>query len=487
MSAFFRRVVGAAGWPGWWAVAAIAGLAVRARHLLHNHSYWYDEAYLLLNLFSRSYAEMLGRFEMDQVVPPGFACAERAAYDLLGPAEWAMRLPAFLAGLAALGLMAALGRRVLAPPVAWLPLAFVALSRHALTHAVEVKPYAGDLAVAAAVLLAVAGVAGGAGRWAVGLLLAAAAVGPWVSFPAVFVLAGAGAALITWAAEGDRRRWGLFAVFAGLAGASAAGVWFAHARHQGSPTLHEFWGPKGMGGFPDLTDPLAAAVWPLKAGINVGNYGTRDMGAVLLILAGVGLAAAARRNRPLAAALVVPAALAVAAAYLGKYPLAERTGMFLLPSLWLAAALGIETLIRRYAAAVPAVALLPVVVLASDAVVLAGHLVAPPTYPECREAFARVRAERQPGDMLWASAPEVYRVYYGPADPVYGHLQFPAEWEAAARAAPRVWVVTQFPSDHPSSVELATRLTRAGHARGAVIPFWGVRVERWERVCPESQ
>src|SRR5579883_1347800 len=358
MTTLLRRIVGAAGWPGWWAVAAAAGLAVRVRHLAHNHSYWYDEAYLLLNLFRRSYADMLGRFDLEQVVPPGYAWAERAAYDLLGPAEWAMRLPAFAAGLAALGLMAALGRRVLAPPAAWLPLAFTAFSRHALTHAAEVKPYEFDLAVAAAVLLGVANLSGPGRRRAAGLLLGLAAVGPWVSFPAVFALAGAGAALVLDARAGGGRRWWLAAGFAGLAAASAAGVWVTHARHQGSPALHDFWGPKGMGGFPDLTDPVAAATWPVKAGINVGNYGTRDMGAVLLVLGAVGLAAAARRDRPLAAALAVPAGLALVAAYLGKYPIAERTGMFLLPGLWLAAALGVEVWIGRYAARAPAVAFL---------------------------------------------------------------------------------------------------------------------------------
>lgn len=44
----------------------------------------------------------------------------------------------------------------------------------------------------------------------------------------------------------------------------------------------------------------------------------------------------------LLALLVTPFALTVLAALLGKYPLAHRTGFFLLPCLWLLAAEGVR-------------------------------------------------------------------------------------------------------------------------------------------------
>jgi hypothetical protein len=433
---------------------------------------------LLLNIFYRSYGEMLGRFDLGQVVPPGFAWVERAMLDLFGPAEWAMRLPALVAGLMALAVLGALGRRVLSPQFAWMPLAFAALSRHALTHAVEVKPYSFDLTFAAVVLLAIAGLGS---RWASGLLLAVAAAGPWMSFPGVFVLGGAGAALVV---RARGRGWWLIAAFAGLTAASAAGLWFAHARYQDSPLLQEFWGPKGMGGFPDLADPVAAAVWPVEAAVNIGNYGSRDVGAVLLALGAVGLIANARRYLLLVVAVAVPVGLAGIAAYLGKYPLAERTGMFLLPGLWLAAALGVEAVVSRFATQATVVMLLPFAVMAPDAVLSVGKLIVPPEFPECRDAFERVRTDRRPGDMLWISSPEVYRVYHGPTDRLYGHMQFPDEWEAAARCSAKVWVVNQLPPENPVSIELASRLSHAGQVKAEVIPFWGVRVERWQRPPP---
>src|SRR5687768_16806490 len=132
------------------------GLAARLRLLAAGHSYWYDEAYLLLNVFARSGAALLGPLDMQQAAPPLYLWALRGLYDWLGPAEWAMRLPAFAAGVAALLLMAPLGRRLAGEP-GWLwAVGLCALSGHAVTHGCEVKPYAVDLLVAEAVLLAAA-------------------------------------------------------------------------------------------------------------------------------------------------------------------------------------------------------------------------------------------------------------------------------------------------------------------------------------------
>src|SRR5439155_13533338 len=147
------------------------------------------------------------------------------------------------------------------------------------------------------------------------------------SFPAAFAIAGAGAALLVRSFTGGRSFWLLAGALAVVAAGSGGSMWYFHARHLYYPGLHEHWGAGGWGGFPDLSRPLSAAVWPLKVGVEAGNYGTREMGAVLLVLAAVGVRRFLRVSPALAAAVVVPAALAVAATYLGKYPLANRTVM----------------------------------------------------------------------------------------------------------------------------------------------------------------
>jgi hypothetical protein len=449
-------------------VLLAVGAAVRMRVFAANHSYWYDEAYLLLNVFARSYRDLVGRLDLNQVVAPGYAWLERLAYDLFGPAEWAMRLPAFVAGLLALAAVAAAGRRVVPAAVAWLPLAFAALSRHAVGHGCEVKPYTLDLAVAAAVLAAVGGVLGRSRRAAVGLV-AVAAAGPWLSFPSAFALAGAVAAVAL-----VRRK---LAILAGAtAAASAAAVWWVHGRHQYTPDLAAFWGPGGMGGFPDLRSPLAAAWWPVKAAIDVGNYGTREMGVLLAPLALLGVVSVARRSLPVAVALVVPPVLAAAAAYLGKYPIAQRTGVFLLPGLWVAAALGVAAVVARW----PRWGrLLPVVLLAADVFGTLQFFASPPWYPACREAFAQVRAERRPGDAVWVGHPEVWQVYH-PSEPFLGFPMPPAAWERGFRTAGRAWVVYQpAPGEESLRPELADRLRAAGLAPRTHRRYPGVWVELW--------
>src|SRR5207248_10215139 len=131
---------------------------------------------------------------------------------LLGPGELPMRLPALAAGVAVLFTLAALARRVVGRP-AWLwVVALCAVSRHALIHSYEVRPYTCDLLVSTLILLAAAVVLDRhsgprpRGRAGVGLL-AAAALAPWLSFPSAFVLAGASLALLVAALLGRRELW----------------------------------------------------------------------------------------------------------------------------------------------------------------------------------------------------------------------------------------------------------------------------------------
>src|SRR5882762_5520365 len=57
------------------AVLLLAGLlllslAARARQYFSSTSYWYDEAYLLVNIIDRTYAELIGPLRMCVVIPP---------------------------------------------------------------------------------------------------------------------------------------------------------------------------------------------------------------------------------------------------------------------------------------------------------------------------------------------------------------------------------------------------------------------------------
>src|SRR3954462_2427628 len=88
------------------------GFTLRIRQYAACPSYWYDEAYLLLNVFSLSFEELLGPLRENQAAPPLFLWALRGLYLALGGSEWIMRLPALLASLAGLLLLVPLARRL---------------------------------------------------------------------------------------------------------------------------------------------------------------------------------------------------------------------------------------------------------------------------------------------------------------------------------------------------------------------------------------
>src|SRR5437762_9753512 len=95
-----------------FAAVLILGLGVRLRHYLAAPSYWYDEAFVLVNVFDKSFAELAGPLRCEQAAPPLFLWSLRALYVTAGGSEWAMRAPAFLASVLAVLAIIPLARRV---------------------------------------------------------------------------------------------------------------------------------------------------------------------------------------------------------------------------------------------------------------------------------------------------------------------------------------------------------------------------------------
>jgi hypothetical protein len=437
------------------------GAALRLRPYAACPSYWYDEAYLLLNVRDASFLGLLGPLRDDQAAPPLFLWALRGLYLLAGGSEWCMRLPALAAAAAGLFAMVPLARRAVGRRAAVWAVAFCALAHHAAAHAAEVKPYALDFLLTQLVLLAALRCRpAGRGRAALAVL---AVLGPWASYPSVFVLGGAGLAL--WARALRRPRRLLFpAVWSALFGASVFVLWLTAARFQANAGLRAFW----AGSFLDLSSPDAAVAWVGRCLVEVGNYGTREMGGPLLLLALAG-AASLRRAPRRVLLLAGPLLLALAASALRVYPLGGRLLFFLTPCVWLLAARGAGALVRRaparcrgWAAALPAVLLLPAALWASRLLVV--------VTPRCqfREAFAHVAARRGPNDVLWVSHPQVYEVYHG-APPDLGAYSRPDAVGRAARAG-RLWVVC--------TVAGARRQLTAGDAVARVRAAGGVAVHR---------
>ncbi|HEV3342177.1 MAG TPA: glycosyltransferase family 39 protein [Pirellulales bacterium] len=445
----------AAPWARRLAIALLLlGAAVRLRQYLGCPSYWYDEAYLLLNVFERSYGDLLGALDYNLVIPPGFLWISRAVYEAFGGGELSMRLPAVASSLAALVLMVPLARRFVGS-WAWIgPVALVALSKHAVMHADEVRPYSTDLFVVEGLLLAACLCLSGepssrARKGGFAGLLVGAAVGPWLSFPSVFVLGGVSLALLCDAIRlrrlADWSRWSVFNAGVLL---SVSALWYFDARHLYYGGLREHW--EGWQGFPPGESLAAAAAWCLDRLPHIAQYATTDMGWPLVLLGGWGAAALRRRSTALAAAVTAPLALAMLAALLRRYPISDRTIFFAAPCVWLLAAAGLADLTRRLPAQFQWVRLAAVgILIAPGLPATAKSLAAVESKSGYREAFAYVHERWRPGDSLWVLHPEVYQVYFGRDRRPMGYDTPPEIVEERARAG-RLWTVTV--PEHPRVV-----------------------------------
>ncbi|MEJ7666692.1 MAG: glycosyltransferase family 39 protein [Hymenobacter sp.] len=133
---------------GWLALAAgLLGAGLRLWQWQLGTSFFLDELAVLHNLASRPAAQLLSQPLADaQVAPPLFLLLEKACLVGLGRSELALRLPALLAGLAALPLLWAVARRVLAAPLVPLALLTFAVGFTFIYYGAQVKQYAGDVA-----------------------------------------------------------------------------------------------------------------------------------------------------------------------------------------------------------------------------------------------------------------------------------------------------------------------------------------------------
>ena len=165
----------------------LLGLLWRAVRYALGFPLWGDEAFVAVTLLEGDFAGLSRPLEFFQIVPPGFLWSEWLMVHCLGSGEWALRLIPFLAGVASLLLFWRFCRGVASRRTTLMALAILAASFYPVRHAAEVKPYATDLLVS--LILTTMGWAvyrrmDSFPRW--WAMIAAAGVGVWCSYPAVF-------------------------------------------------------------------------------------------------------------------------------------------------------------------------------------------------------------------------------------------------------------------------------------------------------------
>lgn len=431
--------------PILWGLFLAFGLAIRLRQYLFAASYWYDEAFLVLAIRERSFAQLLGPQPYNLVIPPVFLWITRGLYEFGGEGELLMRLPAFVAGVVALLLMIPLARRTTGGPHAFWAFALLAASRRAVSHGSEVRPYTLDLLSAELILLCTvmlidASAKGRRSQWAIAGLGTIAAVAPWLSFPSSFMLAGTSAALAVYAWHHPNRwLWIGWSALSGVTFSSGLLLWWSSGRYLYYEGMIEHWGHKGWRGFPDWQSPIAVAQWLVTRPYEVANYGNRDLGIILALLAITGSVSLAKRSRALAVLLVTPFLFAIVAALLGRYPLANRTTFFLTPSLWLLVASGLGALVQWGGRHGPRLMVVGLLLVGWSSASVGTYLVRPDAGLDYRGAYEFIHARRKAGDAIWSQTAVVYQTYYGKNAPVLKDEEFTNAEQQVSLG--RLWVV----------------------------------------------
>jgi hypothetical protein len=333
------------------------GLAIRVVRWLIPAAIWGDEAMLALN-FYRDYLGLTQHLDHGQVAPVLFLWAERLALTTLGSSEWSLRLLPLLASVGGLFLFWDFTRRTMPPTAAALAVGLLAVSTWPVSMAATLKPYSGDL-FWSTLLLALAA------RWhqrpeRLWPLAALAGVVPFAlvgSYPSVFVAGAVSVYLLPLAWRANLGAKCCFVTY-NIAMFAAFGLnYWLVGQSQIDPNA----GPTGeymrwywRNGF--LPESLLQwPLWLLEAHTGrtfaypVGDSNGGSTLTTVLVVLGIWWS---WRNgyRPILVVCLLPFALNLIAAGLGKYPYAGccRLSQHLAPAICLLAGTGGAALLEKW-------------------------------------------------------------------------------------------------------------------------------------------
>ena len=319
------------------AALTLGGAALRAWHL-GAASLWYDEA-LTWQMVQGGWREIIALNATSNSAPPLFALLLGA---VTGPAasEAVLRVPSLIAGVASIPLMYLLAREFLVPRYALLAALLTALAPTQIGYAQQVREYSLAFLAAAALLLCYSRFIRSPGRSNALLLAVAAGLGIGIQYGIGLLLAGLNLVYFAalWREPELRRTFPLWlaaqlpavGVAAALAVTTLPGQLAWAARGKSGYLLNRYWDGTGPGLKSLLTGDGADIVhfaYPGRVMLALA------LGGAILCLVRPGL-------RRAAAFLIVPGALTGIAALAAVYPFGGiRQDIFLLPMIYVAAAI----------------------------------------------------------------------------------------------------------------------------------------------------
>jgi len=448
-------------WADLALVPLLLGVAVRVWHWGQDRPLWLDEQMIAINLRDGGgFVGLAGPLLHHQSAPLGWLWAEHASLLALGTDERVLRLIPMLFSVGTLAVVWLVIRHWFGPIGGLAAALLFACAPALIRYTAELKQYSADAFCALALIALAAWTLERPARAYLWWL--AAALASWLSMDAILITPGLAVAVVGTVLRREGWRAALRASYLAPVWAVASAVHYLVALRYttGEPHLRPWW--QARGGFPDGSlvgwlagrpaglgeDPLSLPEGPVTVGF-------------WLLVAG-GLAVLLARRTPLGLLLAAPLATAIVLGAAHTVPLASRLAIWLIPSLFLAAAAGVEALAAVTGRArIPATAGLAVVAIGAAFAFTPQieYASKPPRLADGvddRAAMAWLDANRRPGDLVVVSVSSI------PAVRWYSSMR-------ALRPGRFVRAVPPGPDCSPDS--LARDL--AGHGR--VLAYSGIR------------
>lgn len=403
----------------------ILGASLRTLQYAIKSSFWGDELALISNVASRdAWALLTQPMNGGQMAPSGFLLLLKLIAGIAGVNEYTLRFIPWFSSLVALPLFARFSRKILSRPAAIVALGAFALSPPLIRYAGQAKPYASDIAICLVILIAAHSWMGTATPRNTVWLAFAGAAAIWFSYTAAFVLGAVGLVIVARIASARFRKdlreaGGVFAAW--TISAVALGI---VERNRTSPDTHafmlSFWANWLMPRQPTWQSLSAYIVRLIRDSLSAFLHLPFLPATAVLLL--IGFIYLARRSQH-AGLVAGPILVTLAASMIRMYPFSGRTILFLVPSIYLLVAAGIEAAVN-FALDLANLRKLRTPALVAAYLASAAFLWSkplrnePPPYrnSETRPVISYLAKHRQQGDAIYVHN-MAWRAYtfYGPA------------------------------------------------------------------------
>lgn len=326
----------------------VAGVVLRLAFLMHNRCFWNDELAVALAWQQPTLSGLLTELgARSQIAPVGFLLLVKAATGLFGESEWCFRLVPFLASVVGLILFRELVTRWFQPATAVVSLSLICLNLNLVEYANELKPYAVDQMVATGLILLM--FYGHHRHWrgySFLFLAVAGVVAPWLSFPSTLLLAVIGLYVFVFMLRARQYGRSIITAVVGVCWLISFGLEYRMVNSVAqSDYMHTFWADQFL---PFPPGSLSDLLWlPHSLTSLFRNPLTTTVKQLSVVLCLYGWFRCWRMDRTMAVVLCGPIVLALAVSAAHLYPFGDRLAQYLVPTLAIGVALGVQPLFER--------------------------------------------------------------------------------------------------------------------------------------------